>query len=54
MVLVAPDAYGLTDVFEQDTVDSGSLLRWSVTPVAAYFGDSSMQTQYLQTIEGFL
>lgn len=54
VVLVAPDAYGLTDVFDRDTVDSGSLLRWSITPVAAYFGDSSMQTKYLEAIEELL
>jgi hypothetical protein len=50
VVLVAPDAYGLMDVFNQDIVDSGSLLNLSVTPVATY----SMQTHYLQTIEEYL
>ena len=51
VVLVAPDAYGLMDVFDRDTVDSDSLLRWSITPVAAYFGSSSMQTECLEGIE---
>jgi len=32
-----------------DAVDELSPLKWSVTPVAAYFGgDSLMQTKYLQ------
>lgn len=54
VVLLAPDAYGLMGVFDQGTTDSDSLLRWSITPVATYFGDSSMQAQYLQTIEACL
>jgi hypothetical protein len=54
VVVVAPDVYGLMNVFDQDVLDSDSLLRWSVTPVAAYFGDSSMQTQYLESIEELL
>ena len=54
VVVVAPDAWELLHVFDRDAVDELSPLKWSVTPVAAYFGDSSMQTQYLQTIEGLL
>jgi hypothetical protein len=54
VVMLAPDAWGLMDVFRRDPIDSGSLLSLSITPVAAYFGDSSMQTQSLQAIEGTL
>lgn len=51
VVLLAPDAWGLMEVFDRDTIDSGSLLKLSVTPVAAYFGRPSQQTEYLQSIE---
>jgi hypothetical protein len=54
IVVLAPDAWGLMDVFRRDVIDSGSLISLTITPVAAYFGDSSMQTQYLQAIEGAL
>ena len=54
VVVVAPDAWGLMHLFDRDAVDELSPLRWSVTPVGAYFGDSSMQKIYLEAIEGLL
>jgi hypothetical protein len=54
VVLLAPDAWGLMKVFHPDAIDSGSLLHVSITPVAAYFGRSSQQPEYLQGIEGVL
>jgi len=55
VVVVSPDAWGLMHVFDGDAVDELSPLKWSVTPVAAYFGgDSLMQTKYLQAIEELL
>jgi len=50
IVLVAPNAWGLTEVFDRDSSDTYSLLRLSVTPIAAYFGRPSDQTKYLQEI----
>jgi hypothetical protein len=54
VVVVAPDAWGITHLFDRDAVHELSPLRWSVTPVAACFGDSLMQAQYLQAIEALL
>jgi hypothetical protein len=54
VVVVAPNAWGMMHVFDQDAVDELSPLKWSVTPVAACFGDHLMQTQYLQAIEELL
>lgn len=51
LVVVAPDAWRLVDLFHQVAVDELSPLKWWVTPVASHFGDPSMQTQYLQAIE---
>lgn len=51
VVMLAPDAWGLMSVFHEDGIDSGSLLKLSVTPVAKYFGRSSDQASYLQSIE---
>jgi hypothetical protein len=51
VLLFAPDVWGLMDLFDRDGIDSGSVLGLSITPVAAYFGNSSQQTEYLQGIE---
>ena len=54
VVLIAPDAWGLMKLFHGDGIDSGSLLYVSITPVPAYFGRSSEQAEYLQSIDGVL
>jgi SIR2-like domain len=51
VVLLAPNAWALTQVFDGDLVDSFSNLRLSVTPIATYFGQTSKQADYLQEIE---
>jgi hypothetical protein len=54
VVVVSPDAWELMYVFDEGAVDELSPLKWSVMPVEAHFGGSSMQTQYLQAIEELL
>lgn len=51
VVLLAPDAWGLTRVFDSEPNDPYSTFRLAVTPVAKYFGRSEQQEEYLQSIE---
>jgi hypothetical protein len=51
VLLVAPNAWGLTRIFERDPIDSGSMLDLSVMGVTAYFGRSSDQAADLKSIE---